>query len=184
MNDDLRDQIRNTMSLKETGELLDIWVINNRAVWSDEAFEVVGEILKERGEELPEPDDPVYEPEDKGEPSNYWLEDWESKVLDYEDQPEFYSVTDVISLNRNITKLSKAAVGIYAFLGILNIRLLFSPGSSGPITLSSIVQHGFDIVAIIFNVGLRAALIYYPLKALAQILRLLTELEFRSRKVD
>jgi hypothetical protein len=53
MNDDLRSQIHNSMSLKETSELINIWQRHNLNEWSDLAFEVVENILRERLGELP-----------------------------------------------------------------------------------------------------------------------------------
>ena len=54
------------MALKETEELLEIWRANNRFEWSDAAFDIVKEILTERGIELPAQHEPMYErPEDE-----------------------------------------------------------------------------------------------------------------------
>ena len=53
MNNDLRDQIYSSMSLKETDELLGIWQRHDSNEWTDSAFEVVGEILRDRLGEPP-----------------------------------------------------------------------------------------------------------------------------------
>jgi hypothetical protein len=53
MNDDLRTQIYNSMNLKETDELVEIWQQQNSKEWSDLAFDVVEEILRDRLGELP-----------------------------------------------------------------------------------------------------------------------------------
>ncbi len=50
------------------------------------------------------------------------LEDWEAKLLDNENQPEFYDVLDVLSLKDNIDKVAKAVVIVYALLSVLNFR--------------------------------------------------------------
>jgi hypothetical protein len=52
-NNDLRNQIYNSMNLKETDELIEIWQRHNSNEWSDFAFEVVEEILRDRLGELP-----------------------------------------------------------------------------------------------------------------------------------
>jgi hypothetical protein len=41
-------QIYNQMRLKETEELPEVWLENNREKWTDEAFEAVRAILQER----------------------------------------------------------------------------------------------------------------------------------------
>jgi hypothetical protein len=42
------------MRLKETEELPEVWLENNREKWTDEAFEAVRAILQERLDEVPE----------------------------------------------------------------------------------------------------------------------------------
>src|SRR5436190_1908314 len=61
MSNDFRAQIYNTLKLKETEELVEIWEINDRVGWSELAFDVLQEILKERLGEIPPQNDPVYE---------------------------------------------------------------------------------------------------------------------------
>jgi DNA-directed RNA polymerase subunit RPC12/RpoP len=61
MNEELRDQIYNSMNMKETDELIEIWETNNRYEWTDTAFDVVRQILLNRIGELPEQNDPVFE---------------------------------------------------------------------------------------------------------------------------
>ncbi len=57
MNDDLNDVLRNEiysrMDLKETDELIDIWQRHNPKEWTDLAFKVVEEILRDRLGEVP-----------------------------------------------------------------------------------------------------------------------------------
>jgi hypothetical protein len=47
------EDIRHSLNDKNSDELLQIWKENNREVWSDSAFEAVGQILTERGIKLP-----------------------------------------------------------------------------------------------------------------------------------
>jgi hypothetical protein len=44
--------IRASMDLKETDELIDIWLAHDTNDWTPEALEVVGQLLVERGEDL------------------------------------------------------------------------------------------------------------------------------------
>jgi hypothetical protein len=53
MSDDLRKQIYLNFSQCETEELLEIWRANDRYEWSETTFDVIGEILRERGVEPP-----------------------------------------------------------------------------------------------------------------------------------
>jgi len=185
MNNDLRKQIHNTLNLKDTNELLDIWQINNRAEWSDDAFDVIKDILMERGEEIFEQDDPIYEIEEGDEEAlDEKLENWEIIALDAEEQPEFYSVADVLLLKKNINRVAKAAVIIYALIAILNIPWVSMLLRNGTVKFSDIFQFGYETIAVIISVAIQIAVIYFPLKALTHILRILMEMEFNSRKTD
>lgn len=184
MNNDLRKQIRNTLNLKDTNELLDIWQINNRAEWSDDAFDVIKDILMERGEEIFEQDDPIYEIEEGDEEAlDEKLENWEIIALDAEEQPEFYSVADVLLLKKNINRVAKAAVIIYALIAILNIPWVSMLLRNGTVKFSDIFQFSYESIVVILSVAIQIAVIYFPLKALTHILRILMEMEFNSRKL-
>jgi predicted HTH domain antitoxin len=52
-----RRTIRENMIWKDTDELIDIWSEHNSKEWTEEAFSVVGEILRERGIDLTHLDD-------------------------------------------------------------------------------------------------------------------------------
>ncbi len=49
----LREQIYNSLNLRETEELVDIWQTHDSEMWTDLAFEVVKNILQTRLGELP-----------------------------------------------------------------------------------------------------------------------------------
>ena len=53
MANSAREHIRENFASKSTEELLEIWEKNDRDAWSDEAFEVIQEIMMERGEDYP-----------------------------------------------------------------------------------------------------------------------------------
>lgn len=61
MKGDFRKQLRSNFDQKPTDELIEIWKTNNRVDWSDEAFEVIREILLVRLPELPAQDPPITE---------------------------------------------------------------------------------------------------------------------------
>jgi len=71
MSDELRKQIYDRLVLMETGDLVEIWVANDRVVWSEIAFDVMREILEQRLDELPSQGEPVFKyaiPEKAGWP--------------------------------------------------------------------------------------------------------------------
>jgi uncharacterized membrane protein YhaH (DUF805 family) len=59
MSDDLRKQIYGNLRQRGTDDLIEIWRSNNRAEWTEMAFEVIREILHERLIELPPQDQPI-----------------------------------------------------------------------------------------------------------------------------
>jgi hypothetical protein len=187
-NEELRRQIYSNLNLKETDELLDTWQANNRAEWSDEAFEVIKAILKERGVEIPEQNDPVYEVEEEpvdGETlDNDGLEGWEAKLLDDEDQPEFYDTLEVITLKDNINKVTKAVIVIYALQSIPTLQWSSQLIASYFPDRQTFMPFIYLVTLLLTALGtaVSIAIVYFPLKALIHILRILMEMEFNSRK--
>jgi hypothetical protein len=60
MNPVLVDSIRRRMREQTTEQLLELWVTNDRVMWSPEAFEAVKSLLAERGvKQLPAQNDPA-----------------------------------------------------------------------------------------------------------------------------
>ncbi len=55
---------------KSTEELIEIWKKNDQYSWTEEAFEVVKELLEERNTEVPEQDAVSDEPIKKNNPEN------------------------------------------------------------------------------------------------------------------
>ena len=182
MSENLHEQIRKTMELKETDELLDIWQTNNRLEWSDETFDVIKDVLLGRREEIPEQDEPVYEIEEE-EGLDDDLEDWEVKALDADNQPEFYNVVDVILLKKRVNMTAKAAIVVYLLVGLTTIPFyaFYVTQFFGNPELAP-VAYVIAFVISMLSATLSLAVIYFPIKALTHILRILMEMEFRSRK--
>ncbi len=180
MSFELRKQIYANLDSKDTEELLDIWETNDRVEWSDLAFEVLKDILAERVNTLPQQKEPILE-RDEEETSDD-LEDWETKILDSENQPELYDTLEVIGVVRNINKIAKVSIFIYAFVFIISsspIKQILGGG------LSILQEDPFFILSVIqtiFAAGLQTAVVFFSLKALSHILRILMEMEFNSRK--
>lgn len=179
----LREQIRNQMNLIETNELLEIWQNNDRAEWSDDAFEVIKEILNERGVDLPEQHKPVYEHSEKKNQEDNGFSAEELRIIDDENPPDFYDPLDVLSTTKWIDWMAKAMIVFTILSNVVNssrtLQIVQSFFVRNPNPILVYVITGF---AIVLNTVISIIVIYFPLKALAHILRILMEMEFRSRK--
>jgi hypothetical protein len=146
------------------------------------AFEVLKEILRERLKEIPVQDEPVFEHISESS-ENDELEEWEARLLDKEDQPELYDTLEVLKLRDNINRAAIGVIVIYVLLGLLNFQFVRNLIQGIPLTFSEILQSLPNVIFTLFTVGLQIVITYFPLKALAHILRILMEMEFNSRKV-
>jgi hypothetical protein len=183
MSDDLRNQIRNNLDLKDPDELLEIWETNNRAEWSDTAFDVLREILQQRMGEVPPQNEPTFEiEEDVPDDQANDLEDWKADLLNREDQPELYKTKDVLNLIENINKIAIGVVVIYVLLWLLNLQFIRVLFQGTMFTSADFMQSLPNMLFTFLYTILIVAIIYFPLKALALILRILMEMEFNSRK--
>ena len=186
MTNDFRSQIYENMNLKDTDELLDIWQANDHSEWSDAAFDVAKEILVKRLGELPPQDDPSLKDEDENDDTRkvdeFELTEWEAKLIDAEEQPEFYDTWDAVELIRKINKVAKwvlvlnILVGVFTFPAIQ--QLMQGIFSENP----DLMSIGLGLLISSVSVALNILITYFPLKALAYILRILMEMEFNSRK--
>jgi hypothetical protein len=103
MNDDLRNQVFETLNQKETDELVEIWKKNDRVEWSDLAFDVIQEILQNRFGEIPKQNEPI-------------LEYVEQEIE--EDEYEELSLLDENIIENQVVELSEAN-DITGLVGIL-----------------------------------------------------------------
>jgi hypothetical protein len=173
------------MNIKETDELLEIWRTNDRFEWSDEAFNAVKEILKERGVKIPKQAEPVYEHEEEINKDDYEFSKEELKIVDDENPPAFYDPFEVILLTKRLDWMLKVMIVFIVLYSIINFP------NSRNIIQGFFIQNPkpaleFVISALVafLNAALGIIIMYVPLKALTYILRILMEMEFRSRKVD
>ena len=189
MSSSLRDQMYNRWNSRETEDLLEIWHENDREEWSDTAFEVIKQILTERLGEIPPQKE--FSPETRDDKDSEedtelaeGLEEWEAKALDDEDQREFYDTLEVITLKRNIDKTLKGVIVVYILSGITTFSWMKSLVGSyfqGDYRFSLLINL-IAWVLVGLGIAIQIAVTYYPLKALMNILRILMEMEFRSRK--
>jgi hypothetical protein len=178
MNDNLRSQIYRNLDLKETDELLDIWKSNDHVAWSDMTFEVLEDILKKRIDNLPAQNEPIMEyPAEEDDK----LEDWEAKLLDNENQPEFYDTLEVISLNNQINKFSKIYILVFIGFAVVNLNVFQGLFMGIFPTLEELPSMLLSILITTFASAIEITIVYLSLKSVSQILRILMEMEFNSR---
>jgi len=185
MNNNLRKTIYENFLLKETDELVEIWVTNDRVEWSDTAFEVIQEVLEQRLDELPAQNEPIFEHEKQ---SIHNADDQDlpwSKFTDPENAPLLYKPMDILRMSSWLNQASRIAVVLFIIINNPELskfqRLVMSYFSDNP----QVDRLGLSI-AIIYGglaVMLEGLIYYFSLKALAHILNILMEMEFNSRDV-
>ena len=184
MSNDLHQQIYNNLNLKETEELVEIWQKNDHVEWSEDTFSVIHEILQKRLGELPSQDEPIFEYEDT-EGENDEDEINFEFLIDDENPPEFYNPHEILRLEKWLRKAAIASIIASVVSSLLEL------GQMQRIVLSyfmgnmerNFVAWLIAIVIFVFAIGLQSIIIYFPLKALGSILKILMEMEFNSRGV-
>lgn len=176
MSGELHEQIYKELDLRETDDLLKIWKTNDRVEWSDIAFDAIEEILEKRIGEVPPQDEPIRKHVETSQ------EDWEEKLLEADNQPELYDPLEVLSLKDKIDKISIAVVVVYISLGILNFQVVRMSLQGVALSAPEFMRHLPSMIVTILSVSLQILVLYFPLKALSHILRILMEMEFNSRK--
>ncbi len=195
MKKDLHAQIYENFNREETETLLEIWERNDRSEWSDTAFEVLEKILLERLHELPPQNEANYGT-DKDEDLDIFskFKEWfsvdeESKYLleldEIGDGPVFYNPYEVQKTYLLLNKIAKAMIPISILLGLvmfpqtLDIVQSYFINSFNDMT---IVVWLFALLTMGVGFVLQIASTYYPLKALAYILKILMQFEHNSRR--
>jgi len=184
MNDNLRKQIREHLNLKTNDELLEIWQINDRVEWSDTAFEVMQEILAERGEEIPEQDEPINEHiEEVDTVKEFGFTKEEMKIIEAKDQPELYDPLDVLLIRKRIEQAAVVSIILVAISTLLNFPETKNLAQFLLQIQPSLTYYAIPIAVIssLIAIGMAVITTYLPLKALARILQILMEMEFNSR---
>jgi hypothetical protein len=184
MSNDFRKQVYDTLNLKETDELAEIWQVNDRVEWSDITFEVIQEILQQRLGELPTQNKPIHEHVKQDTGDNYDNSPL-AKFADKENTPEFYKPQEVLWMYTWLERASKAAVIITVIINLPSLStiqsILLSYLRSNPelIWLSWLIAIFIGGLAI----AVQCFIVLFSLKALASILKILMEMEFNSRGV-
>lgn len=184
MSNSLRKQIYSNFNLKETDELVEIWQKNERVEWSEDTFNVIQEILQERLGELPPQNEPVLEYEDTDGENEEDEADSEF-LIDDENLPDFYNPHEILRLEKWLSKAAIASIVASAVSSLIALpqtqRIVLSYFMGD--TSKNFVAWLIAIVIFVFGVGLQSIIIYFPLKALGSMLKILMEMEFNSRGV-
>jgi hypothetical protein len=183
MSNDLRKQIHDSLNLKETDELVEIWATNDRVEWSEPAFDVLKEILEQRLGEVPPQNDPVLEHVESEIEDNYDENLPLDKFSDPNNAPVCYKPKEVLWVNLWLNRVAIAAVVTTVLVSIPEISRLQS------IVLSyfmgniewRLVSWLIALVVDGLAITLQCFIVYFSLKALASILKILMEMEFNSR---
>lgn len=179
MNDDLRQQIYNNLNLEETDVLVGIWKLNDRVEWSDEAFSVLAEILKERLGDLPAQDEPVFEhPAD--DPYEGLSDAYKEKNIAEGNRPIFYRPSEVVRLIKWIKRIAGAYAFVSLWMLVPGLYKFISPYIDQN---SPYVGYAWSMVFILITIfSLFSVLaIYLPFQGLRIILEILMEMEFNTR---
>ena len=184
MSDDLRKHIFNELNLRDTEDLLEIWQTNNHVEWSDQAFNVIKEILQNRGIEIPQQDEPINEyDENEVEIENYDFSHEELKIIDNENPPGFYDPYEVLKVSKWIDLAMKVMIGLVIVQNLLNISAPWNIARSYFINSEYFWgAYPFTVLIVAANIATGILLTYFPLKFLSQILKILMQMEFNSRE--
>ena len=194
MTNNLRNQIYKNFNSYDTERLIQIWEANNRNEWSDTAFETLKEILQERLDALPLQGEAVYEEKEIQESFFSKAKKWfstDDEMVTYShplqegEGATFYNPQEVLNIYRWLNRIAKAMIPISIVLG-----LIYLP-QTADIVRSYFMNSYQDMTVVIWFITLVMVTIgtvlqiiftYYPLKALAYILKILIEVEHNSRK--
>lgn len=105
-----RESIRIRMKQKSTAELLDIWKKNDRCEWTDEAFEIMGEILSARVGSLPAQGQVAESQEEKTDQGS-----------DGQEEDTYHDFNTLVRISSWAKFLSWFALGLLILLFVLDI---------------------------------------------------------------
>lgn len=181
MSDSLRKEVFNRLNLKETDELIEIWKTNDRVLWSETAFELTKEILEQRLGKLPTQNEPIFKHVEQ-EIDEIDKVIYYEKFLDSDNAPDFYKPKEIIRISFWLNRVSTAAVAITIIVNIpefIRLQRIIQSFFIGNPQWNFVAWLGALIIGGLAT-ALQCYIVYYSLKALASILRILMELEFNS----
>ncbi len=164
----LQKSIYANFNLKETDELIEIWQENDRHTFSDLTFEIIQQILQERGIAIPPQNDAHFKTESDEEEINT------EKQLSSNNQPIFYKPQELLFFADATAKTAwvilivSILIGAWYFFSNLYIYL------EQPATMISGIISFFSKI-------LEGVLAFFMMKGISYGLHLLMEFEFNSR---
>lgn len=176
MSNNLRQDIYQNLDQKETAELVEMWLTNDRFEWTDLTFEVIHDILQERIGELPPQNEPVLDHDE--------VESDDEAESDY--APVFYKPKNVAWLEKWLTRASILYLVIFTILNFMNLpdrRFSVMTYFQNAETSVGFLPWLIAVILVLFSIAVEVIIVYLPLKALAYILNILMEMEFTSRGV-
>lgn len=182
MANQFRKGIYESFIQKGTDELVEIWKRNDRIEWTEIALDVVREILLERLGELPEQDTPFDQHEQEREEDKLIIGE---ELIGSENSPVFYDPEQVLWLSKWMNRAAIAMIVLITIQNLLQLRteqrlvFSFSPYNQNFIPWSWLIA----FIGLVLLSVLESILLYFPLKALGYILRILMDMEFLSRRV-
>lgn len=186
MSNDLRKQIYNSFDQKETDELVEIWETNDRVKWSETAFDAIQEILQKRLGELPPQGELILKHIEDDSDHEFDADESLAKFIDKDNAPVFYRPKEVLWMGTWLNRAAKAAIVItiiislpelFRFHTIVNSFFLQNPDPA----IGNLISWLITIVIMGLAIALQCFIVFFSLRALAAILKILMEMEFNSR---
>jgi len=170
-----RKSIEFYLNQQNTDVLYQIWNTHDSEEWRDEAFEVMEEILFNRTGEMP-----IHSNE-----RNLVLNKEGDSLAD--DQPVFYEPDEVDIICKWLSRTWIVAAGISFIITLSNFESTYLKVYSWFFSDQS-AKYYLAIVSLVSiimfaKISLSFLLFYFPFKALGQVLKILKEMEFNSRKI-
>jgi hypothetical protein len=171
MSNDLKESIFNSMNLRETTDLVEIWYEHDRSQWTEPAFRAIEQILISRLGEIP----PKPEPK----------EEEHITPISIDNPPFYYQPSKVSSFCTWLIWLAKASIIANILQGIIVFpyyKQAISNYFSSPSPNASIIM-ALELITLAIIISIGSAIYYFGLKGLSSFLSILMEMEFNSRPV-
>jgi hypothetical protein len=162
-NGEYKSHIIDHLREKDTEELLEIWEENNRAEWTEEAFDAIWSILYDRLGEVPE----------QGEPRGEYDDQLDQEDEAQGDYPTERKLIWIAELARNVSWINVGVAVVYALYNLFN-------GFTHPQPIAGLVSLGFTQgLGILLNIAdslVFAGVIFVLLQAVAEIIYLIMDI--------
>ncbi len=178
MSEDLRQTIYRTLSLRDTDDLLTIWREGDRSQWTKTALEVIEEILRERLGELPPRQMDLAASMDRVPEESIPETSAESPPT-----PLFYHPHQVLLLEKRLRQVALGSVVLIFLRALLSLpqtqQVIWTFFGQSEMTRALAWMIALGLVGMTAALG--SALLYFPIRALGSILRILMEMETAAR---